>query len=234
MGINKKRIAQRQKAAAEAAKKEKNKKTNKIVGITLAVVAVLAIVLTGILLLTGNKKEDDGKFDVNKTYYADIVIKDYGTITVQLDGKAAPITVENFVKLAKSGFYDGLTFHRIMEGFMMQGGDPKGNGTGDPGYEIKGEFSENGWNNPLKHERGTISMARGNDPDSAGCQFFIVHETSLSNSLSLDGKYAAFGKVIEGIEVVDKVCTEAEPTDGNGSIAKDAQPVIEKITIREK
>ena len=235
MGINKKRIAARQKAAAEAAKKEKNKKTTKIVGIALAAVAVLAIVLT--VVLVGGKDDatiNRESYDKNKTYYADIVIQNYGTITVQLDSKAAPITVENFVKLAKSGFYNGLTFHRIMEGFMMQGGCPKGDGTGDPGYEIKGEFSENGWNNPLKHERGTISMARGGEPDSAGCQFFIVHETSLNNTLSLDGKYAAFGKVTEGIEIVDKICTEVENSGPNGAVDKADQPIIEKITIREK
>ena len=235
MGINKKRIAERQRAAAEAARKAKNKKTTETVVIIVAAVLVLTIaLLTGFFLLGREKPTDDGKFDASKTYYADIVIKDLGTITVQLDAQSAPITVENFVKLARSGFYDGLTFHRIIEGFMMQGGCPKGDGTGDPGYEIKGEFTENGVNNPLKHERGTISMARGYEPDSAGSQFFIVHETSLSNTMSLDGKYAAFGKVIEGIELVDKICAQAEPTDDNGSIAKAAQPVIEKITIREK
>lgn len=165
----------------------------------------------------------------SKTYYADIVIADYGTITVELDGEAAPITVENFVSLAKDGFYDGLTFHRIMEGFMMQGGDPNGNGTGGSGTTIKGEFSENGVQNDLSHTRGAISMARSMDKDSASSQFFIVHQ----DSTFLDGSYAAFGYVTEGMDVVDAICEAAKPTDGNGTIPADAQPVITSITIRE-
>ena len=137
--------------------------------------------------------------------------------------------MDNFVELAKSGFYDGLTFHRIIDGFMMQGGDPEGNGTGDSGKEIKGEFAENGWDNPIKHTRGVISMARGKPYDSGSCQFFIVHQ----DYPSLDGKYAAFGRVISGIEIVDKVCGDAQPTDGNGTIPPKMQPVITSITIRE-
>ncbi len=165
------------------------------------------------------------------TYYADIVIKEYGTITVKLDAKTAPITVENFVSLAKSGFYDGLTFHRIMEGFMMQGGDPKGNGTGGSDKKIKGEFAVNGVPNNISHKRGVISMARsGNSYDSASSQFFIMH----ADSPGLDGQYAAFGHVTSGMDVVDAVCTSANPTDNNGTIPKAEQPVIEKITIREE
>ena len=132
---------------------------------------------------------------------AKIVVKDYGIIRVELDREHAPITVDNFVKLVNSGFYNGLTFHRIIKGFMIQGGCPKGNGTGGPGYTIKGEFSSNGVNNPLLHKRGVISMARAMHPDSAGSQFFIMHQ----DAPHLDGQYAAFGKVIEGIEVVDKI-----------------------------
>ena len=132
-----------------------------------------------------------------------IEIIKFGTIEVELDRERAPISVDNFVKLAKEGFYDGLTFHRIIKGFMIQGGCPKGNGTGGPGYCIKGEFSANGVNNPLKHTRGVISMARAMDPDSAGSQFFIMHK----DAPHLDGQYAAFGKVVSGIEVVDAIAS---------------------------
>lgn len=166
--------------------------------------------------------------DENLTYYVDIEIADYGMITVQLDQSAAPITAANFVALAESGFYDGLTFHRIMSGFMMQGGDPKGNGTGGSNTKIKGEFAANGWDNPISHERGVISMARSKAYDSASSQFFIMHV----DYPGLDGQYAAFGRVVEGIEVVDAVCEAAKPTDNNGSIAKDAQPVITSVTVR--
>ena len=163
--------------------------------------------------------------------YADILVKDYGTITVELDPAAAPITVQNFVDLAKSGFYDGLTFHRIMDGFMIQGGDPSGNGTGGSDKNIVGEFASNGYTNNLSHTRGTISMARNSfDMDSASSQFFIVHK----DSTFLDGDYAAFGHVTSGMEVVDEICADAEPTDDNGTIPPDEQPIIESITIREQ
>lgn len=170
-----------------------------------------------------------GSENTGKTYYADIVIADYGTITVELNGEAAPITVDNFVSLAKDGFYDGLTFHRIMEGFMMQGGDPEGNGTGGSETKIKGEFSENGVQNDLSHTRGAISMARAMDMNSASSQFFIVHQ----DSTFLDGSYAAFGYVTEGMDVVDAICEAAQPVDNNGTIPAEAQPVITSITIRE-
>ena len=169
------------------------------------------------------------EFDTSLTYYADIEIEDYGTITVLLDQEAAPVTVENFVTLAESGFYDGLTFHRIIEGFMMQGGDPNGDGTGGSDETIVGEFTDNGHDNDLSHTRGAISMARSSEYDSASSQFFIVHEDSSS---SLDGQYAVFGYVTEGMEIVDEVCETAEPTDDNGSIASDKQPIIKAITIR--
>lgn len=161
--------------------------------------------------------------------YADIVIKDYGTITISLDAEAAPETVENFISLAESGFYDGLTFHRIIEGFMMQGGDPYGDGTGGSGTTITGEFSANGHVNNLSHTRGTVSMARAKAYNSASSQFFIVHE----DSPHLDGEYAAFGQVVSGMEIVDQICADAEPIDDNGLIAADAQPVIESVTIHE-
>ena len=163
--------------------------------------------------------------------YADIVVQDYGKITVELDATAAPITVQNFTELAKSGFYNGLTFHRIMDGFMAQGGDPKGNGTGGADKNIVGEFSSNGHTNNISHTRGTISMARAsNDKNSASSQFFIVQK----DSTFLDGDYAAFGHVTDGMDVVDQICKDAKPTDDNGSIAPDEQPIIESITIREK
>ena len=164
----------------------------------------------------------------NQTYYADIAIANYGTITVKLAPEAAPITVANFVKLAQSGFYDGLTFHRIMAGFMMQGGDPLGNGYGGSETPIVGEFTSNGYDNPLSHTRGAISMARSMNPNSASSQFFIVH----ADSQFLDGNYAVFGYVTEGLDVVDAVCADAKPVDNNGTIPASAQPVITSITIR--
>ena len=167
--------------------------------------------------------------EVAEAVVADIDIADYGRITVALDPAAAPLTVENFVSLAESGFYDGLTFHRIMEGFMMQGGDPDGNGSGGSGKNIKGEFSSNGVDNPLSHTRGAVSMARASSPDSASSQFFIVHE----DSTFLDGDYAVFGYVTEGMDVVDRVCADAEPVDDNGTILPEDQPVITSVTIRQ-
>ena len=173
--------------------------------------------------------EDLTEDDAQTNIYADITVENYGTITVKLDAEAAPLTVENFVELAKSGFYDGLTFHRIMDGFMMQGGDPTGTGTGDSGKNIKGEFSANGWDNPLSHTRGAISMARAKEYDSASCQFFICQEDC---SQSLDGLYACFGYVTSGMEYVDAICQAANPIDDNGSILELDQPVISSIVIR--
>ncbi|MFR8087279.1 MAG: peptidylprolyl isomerase [Lachnospirales bacterium] len=124
-------------------------------------------------------------------------------IRIELYPETAPITVENFIKLVQDGFYDGLTFHRVIPGFMIQGGCPNGTGTGGPGWHIKGEFASNGVENPLKHTRGVISMARAMDPDSAGSQFFIMHQ----DAPHLDGQYAAFGKVVEGMDVVDEIAS---------------------------
>ena len=171
----------------------------------------------------------DTSKELTGTHHAEIEVKDYGTIDVELDADTAPITVTNFVKLAQEGFYDGLTFHRIMEGFMIQGGDPNGDGTGGSEENIKGEFSNNGVDNDISHTRGTISMARASDPDSASSQFFIVQ----ADSTFLDGDYAGFGHVTEGIDIVDKICEDAKPTDDNGTIPSDQQPVIEKITITD-
>ena len=165
---------------------------------------------------------------VESSYTAIIEVGGYGTITLELDASAAPVTTENFVSLTREGFYDGLTFHRIVEGFMIQGGDPEGNGTGGSEQTIKGEFRENGVENNLSHTRGAISMARSNDYDSASSQFFIVHE----DSTFLDGSYSAFGYVTEGREVVDAICADAEPIDNIGFIAPEKQPMIQSITIQ--
>lgn len=188
--------------------------------LALVLVAILAfscVMLSGCGGNEGNKDSNTAVID----------IKDYGKITVELDPESAPITVANFKKLVNEGFYDGLTFHRIMKDFMMQGGDPLGNGTGGSEENIKGEFSSNGVDNKLSHTRGAISMARSMDPDSASSQFFIVHQ----DSLFLDGQYAVFGYVTEGLEVVDKVCEAAKPTDDNGTIPANEQPVINSIKL---
>lgn len=169
----------------------------------------------------------DTETELTGKHHAEITIKDYGEIDVELDADAAPITVTNFVKLVQEGFYDGLTFHRIMDGFMMQGGDPLGNGTGGSEETIKGEFSQNGVDNDLSHTRGAISMARSSAPDSASSQFFIVQ----SDSTFLDGQYAVFGYVTEGMEIVDEICKVAQPIDDNGTIPSEEQPVIETIKI---
>ena len=161
------------------------------------------------------------------THHAQIVIKDYGTISLELYADIAPITVSNFAKLVNDGFYDGLTFHRIIEGLMIQGGDPLGNGTGGSDENIKGEFAMNGVQNSISHVRGTISMARATSYNSASSQFFIMQE----DTPSLDGQYAAFGKVTDGIEIVDKICEDTQVEDSNGTVLKENQPVIEKITM---
>ncbi len=170
-----------------------------------------------------------GCYDISsdKLTYVQIKVKDYGTITAALDETIAPESVKNFAALAKDGFYDGLTFHRIIDGFMIQGGDPNGNGTGGSDKTIKGEFNDNGVENPITHVRGAISMARSQLPDSASSQFFIVQ----SDSTFLDGQYAGFGYVTDGMDVVDKISKDAKPTDNNGSIAKENQPVIESVTV---
>ena len=162
-------------------------------------------------------------------HHVEITVKDYGTISVELDADAAPISVTNFVKLAEEGFYDGLTFHRIIDGFMIQGGDPLGTGMGGSDETIKGEFSANGVENNLSHTRGAISMARAQNYDSASSQFFIVHE----DSTFLDGQYACFGYVTEGIEVVDAICEAVPVTDNNGTVEKANQPVIESIKVND-
>lgn len=203
--------------------KKTTKKSNWPIWAAIAGVLVIAI---AIVVFAGGKKQPAVNGD---SYTAKIEIENYGTITVALEGEAAPETVENFVTLADEGFYDGLTFHRIMEGFMMQGGDPNGNGTGGSDKNIKGEFAANGVDNPLSHTRGAISMARSQMYDSASSQFFIVHQ----DSTFLDGNYAVFGYVTDGIEIVDEICTGSQPIDNNGTIPAEEQPVIKTITIME-
>ena len=178
-----------------------------------------------------NKEEKtikEEKTEIVKDYNIVIKIKDYGTIEATLDGKAAPITAKNFVSLINEKFYDGLTFHRIIKGFMIQGGDPMGNGTGGSDNNIKGEFKANGYNNPISHQRGVLSMARSQDYNSASSQFFIMQK----DNTSLDGQYAAFGKVTKGIEIVDKICDNVKVEDNNGTVKDKNQPIITSIRIK--
>lgn len=211
------------KAERERAQKAKeNKKKFIAIGGSIGVILAIAAVIVGLGFAFGWFKSD---FAV--THHANIEIEGYGTVHLELYGEEAVDTVYNFVALANEGFYDGLTFHRIIEGFMAQGGCPKGDGTGNADVYLMGEFEANGFTNNIKHERGVISMARGDDYNSGTCQFFIVHE----DSPHLDGQYAAFGRVIEGMDVIDAIVAAAKPTDDNGSIAKDQQPIIKSITI---
>ena len=162
-----------------------------------------------------------------KNPIATIEMENGNKMKVELYPDIAPNTVKNFVSLVKKGFYDGVIFHRVIPGFMIQGGDPEGTGRGGSDETIKGEFSENGVKNDISHERGVISMARSSDPDSASSQFFIVQ----SDSTYLDGQYAAFGHVTEGMDIVDQICKAAKPTDNNGTISADEQPVMTSVTI---
>lgn len=206
---------------------------NYIIGIIVALI-IIALVIGGIVIFkknnnTNNETNNKGESGMylSGKHNVEMTIKDYGTIKAELDADVAPITVTNFVKLVNEGFYDGLTFHRIISGFMIQGGDPEGNGRGGSDETIKGEFELNGVNNNLSHVRGTISMARAINYNSASSQFFIVHE----DSTFLDKQYAAFGKVTEGMEVVDKICEDVQVEDNNGTVLKENQPIIEKIKM---
>ncbi len=209
---------------AKSKKNQKKAQPKKPLWPWLTAAGVCVAVLAGVLiwaLTSGGGSGESGK------HHVAITVRDYGTITVELDADAAPITVQNFLDLADSGFYDGLTFHRIMEGFMIQGGDPEGTGMGGSDKTIKGEFSANGVENPLSHTRGAISMARSSAMDSASSQFFIVQK----DSTFLDGQYACFGYVTDGMDVVDAIAADAQPTDGNGTIPADQQPVIESVKV---
>lgn len=186
---------------------------------------MFVIVLVGVFMVTGCGKKEylTGKINV------EIEEKDYGTIAVELDADEAPITVTNFVDLVEDGFYDGLTFHRIIDGFMIQGGDPNGDGSGGSSRTIKGEFSSNGVDNSIDHVRGVISMARSAMPNSASSQFFIVQE----DSPHLNGEYAAFGHVTSGMEIVDAICEDVQVEDTNGTVLPENQPVITSIKVVE-
>lgn len=204
------------------------------------VILILTIFLFGLVGCNNdaNSKEMEGaneetgsidKSNFKGTHKVEIEVEKYGTIYLDLDEKSAPITVSNFIKLAEEGFYDGLTFHRIISGFMIQGGDPLGSGMGGSDETIKGEFAENGVDNKLSHTRGAISMARSNDYNSARSQFFIVHE----DSTFLDGSYAVFGYVTDGMDIVDKICSETTVQDKNGTVKQENQPVIKSIKVIE-
>ncbi|WP_010296047.1 peptidylprolyl isomerase [Clostridium senegalense] len=199
-------------------------------------IALILLIIIGVtVVISGCTKKQEDKEEVptvvksekgenGKNPIAKIELEDGSVIKAELYPDLAPNTVRNFISLANSNFYDGLIFHRVIKGFMIQGGDPQGDGTGGPGYTIKGEFKENGFEqNVLKHEKGVLSMARAQDPDSAGSQFFIMHDTAPH----LDDQYAAFGKVVEGLEVVDKIANVE--TDKNDKPVKEIK--IKKITV---
>ena len=228
------KMTRKEREAYEA--QQKFKKTI-IIAVAVAVlfVGIVAAVYFAFMQPKPLKVENNGV--AANTDYADLTVmyeqendpiatmtmSDGSKIVMQLYPAAAPNTVANFVELANSGYYDGLTFHRVISSFMIQGGDPAGNGTGGPGYSIKGEFKDNGHDNNISHMRGVVSMARANDYDSAGSQFFIMH----ADNTYLDGSYAAFGKVIEGMDVVDAIASVA--TDDNDKPITDV--VIESITV---
>ena len=235
---NKKQVARAAAEAARQAEQAKIDKRNRIIGI----IAVLIVAAAGLFfVISGSNKPatppvtisgPTAAAEITEKITHDVVIEveNYGTINAVLYGETAPITVANFAKLAGEGFYDGLTFHRIISGFMIQGGDPKGNGTGGSSENIKGEFTANGVNNPIPHKRGVLSMARSSAPDSASSQFFIMHAAAPH----LDGSYAAFGCVTDGIDVVDAICQNTPVTDGNGSVAKANQPKILSVKVTER
>ena len=253
--MSKKKQTAAWKKKAEAAPKKKKEivlsKKAKIITAIIAVVIALVLAFFIIRALTRSnaggssatpgvlteqkvvkplisKKGVSAVSDSDKLRHVEIEVKDYGVIYLALDETVAPLTVQNFIELAESGFYNGLTFHRIMNGFMMQGGCPDGTGNGDAGYYIAGEFETNGYNNPISHTRGVISMARrSGEPNSAGSQFFIMQK----DNTTLDGNYAAFGWVTAGIEVVDAICSDAKPLNDNGAIAKEEQPVITSVSV---
>ena len=217
----------KKKVSVQARQKEIPKKSKKglVIGLSaVGAVALVLIVVFAIVLPIMNRPNARPQIEID--------IQDYGVITLELDRSQAPATVDNFTKLVREGFYDGITLHRIMDGFMMQGGDPQGTGAGGSSVKIKGEFSSNGVNNTISHKRGTISMARsGNDNNSASSQFFIVHQ----DSTFLDGDYAAFGHVLSGMEVVDAICQDSLQyvIDSNGTIPAEYQPIIKSIKILE-
>ena len=207
----------------------------KLITKLIALVLIIAALSTCLFGCKSNPLKGytiDDSTEEKSFYYVAMAIKDYGVIIVELDAVSAPITVKNFVKLVRSGFYDGLTFHRVIDNFMIQGGDPNADGTGSSSEKIEGEFLTNGYPNFIKHEKGVISMARGQTANSGSCQFFICNSNSASVS-SLDYNYAAFGHVVEGIEIVDAITKDtARFGDSNGTIAnKKKQVVISEMKV---
>lgn len=197
---------------------------NKNIIFVISVIIILVLIL--VINMFVNKDNEVSKDLLKGKHYVEITVKDYGTINLELDADVAPITVTNFINLVNDKFYDGLTFHRIIDGFMIQGGDPLGTGIGGSSKTIKGEFSDNGVDNSISHVRGVISMARSDSYNSASSQFFIVHK----DSTFLDGKYAAFGRVTGGMDVVDKLAL-VKVEDDNGTVLKENQPIIESIKV---
>ena len=202
---------------------------NKYLKYIIVLVAIIVIVLINQMINSKDKVDLKEEAYLVGKHIVEIDVKDYGKIKVELDADTAPITVTNFINLVNEEFYDGITFHRIIDGFMIQGGDPTGTGYGGSEKTIKGEFSSNGIENNISHVRGVISMARSEDNDSASSQFFIVHE----DSTYLDGNYAGFGKVIDGMEVVDQIAANTPVEDSNGTVLKENQPVINSIRVIE-
>lgn len=188
---------------------------------------IIFIMLLSVFLSSKNSLAYEGGKYMNGLHHVVINIENYGEVKLELDANTAPITVTNFIDLVNSGFYNGLTFHRIMDGFMIQGGDPTGTGMGGSDNKIKGEFEANGVKNDISHVKGVISMARSSAYDSASSQFFIVQ----TDSVFLDGNYAGFGHVTEGLDIIDKIAKDAKPIDNNGTIPKENQPVITSITV---
>ena len=187
----------------------------------ITAILLAALLLTSLLSGCGGNKSWTGKHDV------EIVIKDYGTITVEIDADSAPLTASNFLNLAKKGFYNNLTIYRAINDFAIYGGDPNKNGTGTSGETISGEFTSNGYNNPLSNVRGAIGMARGINKNSASCQFYI-----LQNDVTyLDGEFAVFGHVTSGIEIVDRIASTAQVTGSDGHITEGNQPIISSIKV---
>ena len=205
-------------------------KKNQLIALIGIIIILCAAVIAVAVFRPGSTSQAPEGYNENPTAWVEIAVKDYGVITAELYGNAAPITVTNFLKLVNEGFYDGLTFHRIISGFMIQGGDPNGNGTGGSSEKIKGEFRQNGIQNDIAHERGVLSMARAAAMDSASSQFFIMHAAAPH----LDGQYAAFGRVLSGMEVVDAICAADLSNDPNGSVFPSEQPVIEYVKQIEK
>ncbi len=217
-----KKVEVKKEVKKEIKKVEKKEETKKDKGLLFAIIGIVAIVVAAIVCFVIPARESEETTE--SKVLAVMTIKDYGDIMLELDKEQAPETVKNFLELANSGFYDGLSFHRIIKDFMMQGGDPDGDGYGGSSKNVKGEFEYNGVKNNISHVRGTISMARGEDPDSASSQFFIVQE----DSTNLDGYYAGFGKVVSGMDIIDKIIEDFGTTEDT-ILPEGKRPIITSI-----